>query len=192
MAQEAGLSAPLWTSTAWGGVRLPSNKLLPLYEQLHRDVLDQGGRRLARHLPQALLLHPSARRRGHRRRPAPDDRTAATPRPRTSFPGPPASSAAAWPSPARAGQRVEPDDIGALGLTKIGCGSVWQGYYMFHGGTNPAGELAALQDPRHRLPQRPAESSPTTSRRRWASTARSGPRTTHCASSTCCWPTSAT
>ena len=42
--------------------------------------------------------------------------------------------------------RVDADDIGALGLTKIGCGSVWQGYYMFHGGTNPAGELTTLQE----------------------------------------------
>ncbi|WP_427165652.1 beta-galactosidase [Streptomyces sp. C1-1] len=31
MAQEAGLSAPLWSSTAWGGVRLPPDELLPLY-----------------------------------------------------------------------------------------------------------------------------------------------------------------
>jgi hypothetical protein len=42
--------------------------------------------------------------------------------------------------------RVEAADVGALGLTKIGCGSVWQGYYMFHGGTNPPGELTTLQE----------------------------------------------
>ncbi|CAM5254731.1 hypothetical protein SALBM311S_08456 [Streptomyces alboniger] len=43
-------------------------------------------------------------------------------------------------------RRARRDDIGALGLTKIGCGSVWQGFYMFHGGTNPAGELTPLQE----------------------------------------------
>ncbi|MDH6622255.1 hypothetical protein M2271_000042 [Streptomyces sp. LBL] len=31
MPQEAGLSAPLWTATAWGGVQLPPDELLPLY-----------------------------------------------------------------------------------------------------------------------------------------------------------------
>lgn len=41
---------------------------------------------------------------------------------------------------------VDTADVGALGLTKIGCGSVWQGYYMFHGGTNPPGELTPLQE----------------------------------------------
>lgn len=42
--------------------------------------------------------------------------------------------------------RLDAADIGALALTKIGCGSVWQGYYMFHGGTNPVGELTTLQE----------------------------------------------
>ena len=51
--------------------------------------------------------------------------------------------------------RVDAADIGALGLTKIGRGSVWQGYYMFHGGTNPTGDLTPPGVPRHRLPQRP-------------------------------------
>ncbi|CAM5254697.1 hypothetical protein SALBM311S_08455 [Streptomyces alboniger] len=66
MAQEAGLSAPLWTSTA-GGLP-PARRTASAVRRIHRDVLDRGGRRLARHLPQALLLHPPARRRGHRRR----------------------------------------------------------------------------------------------------------------------------
>lgn len=43
--------------------------------------------------------------------------------------------------------RVDAADVGALGLTKIGCGSVWQGYYMFHGGTNPPGDLTPSRSP---------------------------------------------
>ena len=71
--------------------------------------------------------------------------------------------------------RVDAADIGALGLTKIGCGSVWQGYYMFHGGTNPPGELTHPPGvARHRLPQRPARPDATTSRPRSASTASTG------------------
>lgn len=32
--------------------------------------------------------------------------------------------------------RVTADDVAALALTKIGCGSAWQGYYMYQGGSN--------------------------------------------------------
>ncbi len=51
----------------------PGRRAASALRRLSRGVLDRGGRRLARHLPQALLLHPRARRRGHRRRPAAHD-----------------------------------------------------------------------------------------------------------------------
>jgi hypothetical protein len=34
---------------------------------------------------------------------------------------------------------VDPDDVAALALTKVGSGSSWQGYYMYHGGLQVAG-----------------------------------------------------
>ncbi len=37
-------------------------------------------------------------------------------------------------------------DIYAIALTKLGCGNNFQGYYMYHGGTNPLGENATLQE----------------------------------------------
>lgn len=150
MAQEAGLSAPLWTSTAWGGVQLPPDELLPLY----------GG------YPEAFWTEadggwPDTCRKHffftHQRD---DEGIGADLRPTTVRGGDPADQAGLaarfpWATCELGGgmavayhrrPRVEAADIGALGLTKIGCGSVWQGYYMFHGGTNPPGDLTPLQE----------------------------------------------
>lgn len=147
MAQEAGLSAPMWTSTAWGGVQLPPDELLPLY----------GG------YPEAFWTEadggwPDTCRKHffftHQRD---DEGIGADLRPTTVRGGDPDALADRFPwATCELGggmavayhrrPRLDAADIGALGLTKIGCGSVWQGYYMFHGGTNPLGERTTLQE----------------------------------------------
>ncbi|WP_369174561.1 beta-galactosidase [Streptomyces sp. R28] len=147
LAQEAGLSAPMWTSTAWGGVQLPGDELLPLY----------GG------YPEAFWTEadggwPDTCRKHffftHQRD---DEGIGADLRPTTVRGGDPDAFADRFPwATCELGggmavayhrrPRLDAADIGALGLTKIGCGSVWQGYYMFHGGTNPAGEHSTLQE----------------------------------------------
>ncbi|MFI1356652.1 beta-galactosidase [Streptomyces sp. NPDC020898] len=146
MAQEAGLSAPLWTSTAWGGVQLPPDELLPLYGGYTETFWTEwdGG------WPDTCRKHfffthqrddegigadlrPTHVRGGE---PAPTDR----------FPWATCELGGGMAVAYHRRPGVDAADIGALGLTKIGCGSVWQGYYMFHGGTNPAGEFTTLQE----------------------------------------------
>ncbi|MFG2796449.1 beta-galactosidase [Streptomyces pseudovenezuelae] len=147
MAQEAGLSAPLWTSTAWGGVQLPPDELLPLYGGYTEAFWTEadGG------WPDTCRKHFFFT---HQRD---DEGIGSDLRPVRVRGGEPDAFADRFPwatcelggGMAVSYHRrpyVDPDDIGALGLTKIGCGSVWQGYYMFHGGTNPAGELSTLQE----------------------------------------------
>ncbi|MHA5052941.1 beta-galactosidase [Streptomyces sp. SD15] len=146
MAQDAGLSAPLWTSTAWGGVQLPPDELLPLYggyTEAFWTEADGGWPETCRkhffftHQRDdegiGADLRPTTVRGGD---PAPTDR----------FPWATCELGGGMAVAYHRRPRVEPDDVGALGLTKIGCGSVWQGYYMFHGGTNPLGELSTLQE----------------------------------------------
>jgi hypothetical protein len=41
---------------------------------------------------------------------------------------------------------MQPDDIAALTLTSLGSGVNLYGYYMFHGGANPAGKLSTMQE----------------------------------------------
>ncbi|MFD5405468.1 beta-galactosidase [Streptomyces griseorubiginosus] len=147
MAQEAGLSAPLWTSTAWGGVRLPPDELLPLYGGYTEAFWTEADGRW----PDTCRKHFFFT---HQRD---DEGIGSDLRPVTVRGSEPDAFADRFPwatcelggGMAVSYHRrpyVDPDDIGALGLTKIGCGSVWQGFYMFHGGTNPPGELSTLQE----------------------------------------------
>lgn len=39
-------------------------------------------------------------------------------------------------------------DVGAMSLTKVASGAALLGYYMYHGGSNPAGRLSTLQESR--------------------------------------------
>ncbi|MEU1177591.1 beta-galactosidase [Streptomyces sp. NPDC005820] len=147
MAREAGLDAPLWTSTAWGGVQLPGDELLPLYGGYPETFWTEhdGG------WPDTCRKHFFFT---HQRD---DEGIGADLRPTTVRGTDPAAHADRFPwATCELGggmavsyhrrPRVDAADIGALGLTKIGCGSVWQGYYMFHGGTNPLGRLTTLQE----------------------------------------------
>ncbi|MEU3936744.1 beta-galactosidase [Streptomyces sp. NPDC029044] len=146
MAQEAGLSAPLWTSTAWGGVQLPGDELLPLYggypEAFWTEAAGGWPDTCRKHFfftherddeGIGADLRPTAVRGAG---PAPTDR----------FPWATCELGGGMAVAYHRRPRVEAGDVGALALTKIGCGSVWQGYYMFHGGTNPVGELTSLQE----------------------------------------------
>ncbi|MFE7761676.1 beta-galactosidase [Streptomyces sp. NPDC057438] len=146
-AQEAGLSAPLWTSTAWGGVRLPPGELLPLYGGYPETFWTEadGG------WPDTCRKHFFFT---HERD---DEGIGADLRPTREHGGARAESTERFPwATCELGggmavayhrrPRVDPADVGALALTKIGSGSVWQGYYMFHGGTNPPGERTTLQE----------------------------------------------
>ncbi len=41
---------------------------------------------------------------------------------------------------------IEPGDVAAMALVKIGSGSNLQGYYMYHGGANPVGQHSTMQE----------------------------------------------
>ena len=42
--------------------------------------------------------------------------------------------------------KIAPQDIGVSALIKLGCGNNLQGYYMYHGGTNPDSRRSTLQE----------------------------------------------
>ena len=41
--------------------------------------------------------------------------------------------------------RIQPADVEATVLVKIGSGSTLPGYYMYHGGTNPEGKTTLME-----------------------------------------------
>ncbi|MHC5902488.1 beta-galactosidase [Streptomyces sp. S6] len=139
MAQQAGLSAPLWTSTAWGGVQLPGDELMPLYGGYPETFWTEADGGWSDTCRKHFFFTPQRD----------DEGIGADLRPTTvrgvdsavyaeRFPWATCELGGGMAVAYHRRPRVDATDVGALGLTKIGCGSVWQGYYMFHGGTNPA------------------------------------------------------
>ncbi|MFI5930886.1 beta-galactosidase [Actinoplanes sp. NPDC051494] len=144
LSREAGMSAPLWTATAWGGADLPPEEVLPLYggygdgfwvdsdapwDPSFRDhyffshVWDDPG------------IGADVRRA--------QNIASAQGGPRTpSELFPPATCELAGGMGTAYHRRPRPSglDTATVGHNKIGNGSAWQGYYMYTGGTNPAGD----------------------------------------------------
>ncbi|WP_338785214.1 beta-galactosidase [Streptomyces sp. DG1A-41] len=146
LAQEAGLSAPLWTSTAWGGVQLPGEELLPLYGGYPEAFWTEADGGWPDTCRKHFFFTHERDDEGIGADLRPTIVRGADPAPTDRFPWATCELGGGMAAAYHRRPRVEAADVGALGLTKIGCGSVWQGYYMFHGGTNPTGELTALQE----------------------------------------------
>jgi len=144
LARAAGIAAPLWTATAWGGADLPAEEVLPLYggygdgfwvdadapwDPTFRDhyffshVWDDPG------------IGADLRRRHEVRLTTPQPRT-----PSELFP--PATCELGGGMATAYHRRPRPAalDVAAVAHCKIGNGSAWQGYYMYAGGTNPPGD----------------------------------------------------
>jgi hypothetical protein len=140
LARAAGMSAPLWTATAWGSASLPAEEVMPLYggygdgfwvdadapwDPTFRDhfffshVWDDPGigadlRRSASPLAPSSALSPLF---------------------------PPATAELGGGMGTAYHRRPRPSalDVATVAHCKIGNGSAWQGYYMYAGGTNPPG-----------------------------------------------------
>ncbi|WP_433532948.1 beta-galactosidase [Micromonospora sp. CA-263727] len=147
LAREAGLSAPLWTGTAWGSAALPPEEVLPLYggygdgfwvdadaawDPTFRDhyffshVWDDPG------------IGADVRRRQLHAGSSADAAQSRTP----SALFPPATCELGGGMATAYHRRPRPTalDVAAIAHCKIGNGSAWQGYYMYAGGTNPPGD----------------------------------------------------
>lgn len=146
LAREAGLTAPVWTATAWGGADLPEGEVLPLFggygDGFWVDAGDEWDATFRAHyffsrswddpgigadLRDSAVGTASG--------------TGSEALIGTLFP--PATCEIGGGMATAYHRRPRPSalDIAAVSHTKIGNGSAWQGYYMFAGGTNPAGEL---------------------------------------------------
>ncbi|MEV6692717.1 beta-galactosidase [Micromonospora sp. NPDC051196] len=145
LAREAGMSAPLWTATAWGSATLPQYEVLPLYggygdgfwvdadapwDPTFRDhyffshVWDDPGigsdvRRLRLHVDSVSATHPRT--------------------PSAHFPAATCELGGGMATAYHRRPRPSALDIATIAHCKIGNGSAWQGYYMYAGGTNPHG-----------------------------------------------------
>lgn len=137
IAQECGLSAPLWTATAWGGAHLPAHDVLPLYSGYadgfwagQGSTWDDSFRDHFRftHVWDDPGVGGDLREEG------------AEIVVREIDPEFPPSTCELGGGMATAYHRrpiARARDIAALANVKIGNGSAWQGFYMYAGGVNP-------------------------------------------------------
>ncbi|MEH3090021.1 MAG: beta-galactosidase [Microbacterium arborescens] len=140
LAREAGMSAPLWTATAWGGAQLPDGEVVPVFGGYADGFwVDPGAPWDATFRAHFFASHdwddPGV---GADVRASQGFAAAAATADLHGFP--PATcelgggmATAYHRRPVLAGR-----DVAALAHVKIGNGSAWQGYYMFVGGRNPA------------------------------------------------------
>jgi beta-galactosidase len=149
LARNAGLSAPIWTATAWGGADLPEGEVLPLFggygDGFWVDAEAPWDPTFREHY---FFSHTwddpgiGADLREHL------GNNAAAPALRTpSAVFPPATCELAGGMATAYQRRPWPGglDVAAVAHNKIGNGSAWQGYYMFAGGSNPDDGLQESQ-----------------------------------------------
>jgi len=151
MARRHGLTAPIYTATAWGGADLPSGEVLPLYggygDGFWVDADQPWDTTFREHF---FFSHTwddpgiGADLRDHRGVGRHDHGVP----PRLPSPDFPAATCELGGGMATAYHRrplLGALDIAAVAHGKIGNGSGWQGYYMYAGGTNPRAGLQESQ-----------------------------------------------
>ena len=147
IARDAGIDVPLYTRTGWPAPRkaYPPNQLLPMYGAYpvgfwDRNLAPTGGK----YGDAFLFLHQRIDSEigndelGHL--PTTEPEQAQT------YPFLCCEMGGGMMTSYHRRIQIDPLDIYALSLTKLGSGANLLGYYMYHGGMNPDGELSTLQE----------------------------------------------
>ncbi len=146
LAREAGLDAPLYTRTGWPDLAtpMPFGELLPLYGAYPEGFWDRELTPMPNAYPAAFRFSPLRTDAGIAtdllgKREAAD--TPGTER----YPFLTCELGGGMMSSYHRRIRIDPLDIEAVVLTKLGSGGNLPGYYMYHGGINPEG-ATSLQE----------------------------------------------
>ncbi len=149
LAEEVGMAAPLWVATGWGGAQLPDRALLPVYAGYSDGFWDES----TTDWPEFGVMHFTFNTvrddlsvgADLRDAPAEVDGSATL---GADDPWPFATCELGGGMQVAYHRRplVDSDDVAALALTKLGSGSAWQGYYLFHGATQVIGERSTTQE----------------------------------------------
>ena len=142
-AEAAGLVAPLWTATGWGGALLPAD-LMPIYAGYSDAFWEESD-----------ILWPSFAHSHFEFSGVRDDLTVGADV-RTAqlveraqderYPSVTCELGGGMAVAYHRRPLVQPADVAALALVKLGSGSAWQGYYLYHGGTHVIGEHSTTQE----------------------------------------------
>ena len=143
LAVEAGLDAPLYTRTGWPDLTtpMPFGELLPLYGSYPEGFWDRELTTMPNAYPAAFRFSPLRTDAGI----ATDllgKREAADAPGTGRYPFLTCELGGGMMSSYHRRIRIDPRDIEAVVLTKLGSGGNLPGYYMYHGGINPAGRTS--------------------------------------------------
>ena len=145
LAQEVGLDVPLYTMTGWGPAQVPEDEVIPLFGGYPDAFWDR----------QVEEWSQSSRKHyffSHLR----DDNTIGADLHRAEgipdlsylerYPFATCELGGGMQVSYHRRPWIAPGDVAAMALTRIGSGSNLPGYYMYHGGSNPLGQLSTLQE----------------------------------------------
>jgi hypothetical protein len=147
IARDVGLDVPLYTRTGWPQLltSVPVGEILPLYGGYAEGFWDREITAMPGRYWQAFILTPlrtdvniGADQLGQR-----EARDAADVK---HYPYLTCELGGGMPSSYHRRIWIDPRDIYAVAISKVGSGSNLPGYYMYHGGTNPIGKLSTLNE----------------------------------------------
>ncbi len=136
---EAGMVAPIYTSTGWGAAPFLEDEVLPLYggyAYTPWSISEQNPDQQP--TPEYVFMnyHSEESETGE----------FSPPYPKTKYPFACCEMGGGMQTWYLSRFQVEPESVMAMSLMKIAGGCNFVGYYMFHGGTNPVGETGYLNE----------------------------------------------
>jgi hypothetical protein len=149
LAKELGIDAALWTVTGWGHAQIPADEFVPLYGGYSEAAWDDPTPGWAR---QSRLHYFFTKVRddytigSDLRHDNPADIEAAGGIDTTRYPFATCELGGGMYTSYHRRPTIPADDVAALALVKLGSGSSYQGFYMYHGGSQAIGELSTTQE----------------------------------------------
>jgi beta-galactosidase len=147
IARDEGLDVPLYTRTGWPALKtpMPFGEIIPLYGVYaegfwDRELTTMPGKYWAGFHFSTLRVDNNIANEALGRRDVQDAEDV------TRYPYLTCEIGGGMMSSYHRRILVDPRDIMATTLVKIGSGSVSPGYYMYHGGTNPEGQRTTLME----------------------------------------------
>ncbi len=141
LAREAGLTAPLWTATAWGGAQLPAHELFPLYSGYADGFWAGQGSTwddsFRDHFAFSHVWDDPGVGGDFREEGVEITVRGVDP----EFPPATCELGGGMATAYHRRPLARGADIAAVANVKLGNGSLWQGFYMLTGGVNPRDHL---------------------------------------------------
>ena len=144
IAEDEGLHASLWIATGWGGADLPADRVMPVYAGYSDGFWEESDIEW----PSFGRMHFTFSTERDDLSVGADVRSSDAVAAQRDYRYPYVTCELGGGMQTAYHRRplVESADVAALALTKLGSGSAWQGYYLYHGVQQQQGRLSGTQE----------------------------------------------